>query len=98
MIMSHKILAIHTPSTALSDSGIERLVAHLSKVLPKADAPLNRPALKSALTALLQSLPELEKTMTSADHSTLLYQTTAALALYDATHADLCSRLPRIRS
>ena len=83
MIMSHKIVAISTPSTDPSDSGIESLVAHLSNVLPKADAPLNRPALKSALTALLRSLPAREQTMIPADHSTLLYQTTAALALYD---------------
>ena len=85
MIMSHK--KVSTPS----DSGIERLVAQLSKVLPKAGAKLNKPVLKSALTALLQSLPEREQTMRSADHSTLLYQTKAALALYDWVNPDLVS-------
>ena len=92
MIMAHKIVAISTPSTDPSDSGIESLVAHLSKVLPKADAPLNRPALKSALTALLRSLPAREQTMIPADHSTLLYQTTAALALYDWVNPALVSK------
>ena len=85
MIVSHKILAIHTPSSALSDSGIGSLLAHLSQVLTKADVPLNRPALKSALTALLRS-------MSSADHSPLLYQTKAALALYDWVNPALVSK------
>ena len=86
MIMSHK--KVSTPS----DSGIGRLVAHLSKVLPREGAPLNRFVLKSALTELLQSPPELEQTMRSADHSTLLYQTKAALALYDWVNSDLVSK------
>ncbi len=76
MIMSHK--KVSTPS----NSGIGSLVHHLRKVLPKAGAKLNKPALKSEFKALL-SLLEREQTLTSADHSTLLCQTKAALALYD---------------
>ena len=97
MSVSHKILAISTPSTAQSDSGIERLVAHLSQVLPKAGEPLNRFVLKSALTVLLQSPPELEQTMSQAMRnevcSTLLCQTKAALALYDWVNPALVSKL-----